>query len=159
MDFSPATLFQNLTDNPINWVLAAVAGYMLYSLTAKSSIASLPPPQHPEVIELREFTPKELSHFDGKDDKPIYMGVNGRVYDVTRGRGFYGPGGMYGNFAGRDASRGLAKNSFDEDMMVDIDGPIDKLEDLDQEEWQSLRDWAGFFEGKYDFIGTLVENQ
>lgn len=57
-------------------------------------------------------------------------------------------GAMYGNFAGRDASRGLAKNSFDEDMLTDPNAEIDKLEDLDQEEWQSLRDWAGFFEGK-----------
>ncbi|KAJ3041679.1 hypothetical protein HK097_002205 [Rhizophlyctis rosea] len=148
MDFTPATLIRNLTENPVNWVLGGVALYMLYSLSSKSSMSSLPPPVHPEVIELREFTPKELAHYDGKEDKPIFIGVNGRVYDVSRGRGFYGPGSMYGNFAGRDASRGLAKNSFDEDMLTDPSGEIDKLQDLDQEEWQSLRDWAGFFEGK-----------
>ena len=32
---------------------------------------------------------------------------------MTAGRSFYGPDGMYGNFAGRDASRGMAKQSFD----------------------------------------------
>ena len=62
------------------------------------------------------------------------------VFDVSMGRNFYGPGvsalksrrgclshafkdcsmlisltdGMYGNFAGRDASRGMAKQSFDD---------------------------------------------
>lgn len=51
-------------------------------------------------------------------------------------------GSPYANFAGHDASRGLAKNSFDEDMMVDPHGPIDKLEDLEADDWQSLREWV-----------------
>lgn len=51
-------------------------------------------------------------------------------------------GSPYANFAGHDASRGLAKNSFDEDMMVDPHGPIDKLEDLEADDWESLREWV-----------------
>ncbi|EIE83788.1 hypothetical protein RO3G_08493 [Rhizopus delemar RA 99-880] len=62
------------------------------------------------------------------------MAVNGSVYDVTQGQSFYGPG--------HDASRGLAKNSFDKEMMVDPYGPIDKLEDLAADEWESLREWV-----------------
>ncbi len=62
---------------------------------------------------------------------------------------------MYANFAGRDASRGMAKQSFDEgqnhghvhtpyisihannaslDMLTSVDEPLDKLDDLTQEE-------------------------
>ena len=62
---------------------------------------------------------------------------------------------MYGNFAGRDASRGMAKQSFDLgtpkkrflsrndlprldsstiEMLTPIDQPLDKLEDLTPEE-------------------------
>jgi hypothetical protein len=61
---------------------------------------------------------------------------------------------MYGNFAGRDASRGMAKQSFDlgaffslglfiwglitrwiiVDMLTPVDQPLDKLEDLKPEE-------------------------
>ena len=37
------------------------------------------------------------------------MGCAGKVFDVTGGASFYGPGGAYGVFAGTDASRGLAK--------------------------------------------------
>lgn len=78
------------------------------------------------------------------------------MFDVTSGSSFYGPGGPYSNFAGRDASRGLAKNSFDEEMLTPIDKPIDTLEDLSSEERRSLADWKGHFEGKYLLVGKLV---
>ena len=66
---------------------------------------------------------------------PVYLAVRGKVFDVTSGRNFYGPGGPYQNFAGRDASRGLACGSFDEDMLTeDLQGPLDKLEDLGGED-------------------------
>ena len=59
--------------------------------------------------------------------------------------------GMYGNFAGRDASRGMAKQSFDLgmtyifsswrfsydlplDMLTPVDQPLDKLDDLKSDE-------------------------
>jgi membrane-associated progesterone receptor component len=47
----------------------------------------------------RNFTAKQLSYFDGDTDektgesKPIYMSVNGTVFDVSEGRNFYGPDG------------------------------------------------------------------
>ncbi|KAF9171379.1 hypothetical protein BGX21_000868, partial [Mortierella sp. AD011] len=67
--------------------------------------------------------------------------------------------GPYGNFAGRDASRGLAKNSFDKTMLVPIDGPIDRLEDLNDDEKEALSDWAVHFEAKYQLVGKLIENK
>lgn len=83
--------------------------------------------------------------------------MNGRVFDVTRGRNFYGPGGPYANFAGRDASRGLAKGSFDEDMLTkDLDGPLDTLADLNQEELETMAGWEERFLEKYLVVGKLV---
>lgn len=88
---------------------------------------------------------------------PVYLSVRGRVFDVTSGRNFYGPGGPYENFAGRDASRGLAFGSFDEDMLTkDLQGPLDKLEDLGPEEQEALRGWEERFEEKYLVVGNLV---
>jgi membrane-associated progesterone receptor component len=83
--------------------------------------------------------------------------VRGRVFDVTSGRNFYGPGGPYENFAGRDASRGLACHSFDEEMLTkDLDGPLDTLEGLGAEEMESLKGWEERFESKYLVVGRLV---
>lgn len=111
------------------------------------------------MIVFKNYTPKELEPFNGTNDTRVLMGVNGNVYDVTRGRNFYGPGGPYANFAGHDASRGLAKNSFDLDMITDPSQPIDKLEDLTPEEWDSLREWEQHFATKYLLVGKLVENE
>lgn len=85
------------------------------------------------------------------------MAVRGKVFDVSPGRNFYGPGGPYENFAGRDASRGLACGSFDEDMLTkDLNGPLDTLQGLGPEELQALQDWEDKFSEKYLVVGTLV---
>jgi Cytochrome b5-like Heme/Steroid binding domain len=49
----------------------------------------------------RNFTLEQLSHFNGTkdeksgEDKPVYLSLNGIVFDVSKGRDFYGPGGPY----------------------------------------------------------------
>lgn len=63
---------------------------------------------------------------------------------------------MYENFSGRDASRGMAKHSFDEDMIQDLDKPIDLLQDLNEEERVALKEWEDFFSSKYTIVGSLV---
>lgn len=88
---------------------------------------------------------------------PVYLAVRGRVFDVTPGRNFYGPGGPYANFAGRDASRGLACGSFDEDMLTkDLEGPLDPLNNLDAEQLDALKGWEERFNDKYLIVGKLV---
>ncbi|KAJ2694126.1 Dihydrodipicolinate synthase, partial [Coemansia spiralis] len=95
--------------------------------------------------------------YDGRDEAtPVYIGVKGTVYDVSSGRAYYGPGGPYSTFAGRDASRGLAKASFEKDVLTDLDDPIDDLSDLDTPEQASLDEWAEFFADKYPAVGKLV---
>jgi membrane-associated progesterone receptor component len=102
-----------------------------------------------------EFTPVTLQKYNGTDDPKIYMGVRGKVYDVSAGASFYGPGGPYANFAGRDASRGLAKNSFDLDCLTDVNLPLDTLSNLTPSEVEALDGWEEHFENKYKVVGTL----
>ncbi|CAH7669234.1 cytochrome b5-like heme/steroid binding domain-containing protein [Phakopsora pachyrhizi] len=111
-----------------------------------------------DTIVWRSYTPIELSEFNGEQGNRILFAIRRAVYDVTSGKNFYGPGGPYGNFAGRDASRGMAKQSFEEDVLTSVDGPIDELKDLSEAEISNLDEWEQFFRSKYIVCGELIEN-
>lgn len=104
----------------------------------------------PEAEE-RDYSLAELASYDGSDaERPILIVVRGEVYDMTRGRDFYGPGGPYEMFAGKDCTRALAKMSFDlEDFTGDTEG-------LEQDELDKLEDWIEMFSAKYRKIGKLL---
>ena len=141
--------------SPINLILLALLVLLIYYRLRPSPPVKLPPSAAPIVF--RTFTPPELKPFNGEDDKPVYLAVRGKVFDVTPGKNFYGPGGPYENFAGRDASRGLACGSFDEDMLTkDLNGPLDDLCGLGSDELDALRDWEERFTEKYTIVGRLV---
>ncbi|TVU32093.1 hypothetical protein EJB05_23811 [Eragrostis curvula] len=105
----------------------------------------LPPP-----VQLGEVTEEELKQYDGSDPKkPLLMAIKGQIYDVTQSRLFYGPGGPYALFAGKDASRALAKMSFEpQDLTGDISG-------LGPFELDALQDWEYKFMSKYVKVGTI----
>lgn len=50
------------------------------------------------------------------------MGFSGDVFDVTKGKGWYTPGGSYHFFAGRDAARAYATGCFKEHLTHDLRG-------------------------------------
>lgn len=51
------------------------------------------------------FTQEELKKYDGTDPNlPIYLALDGNVYDVTKGKEFYEVGGSYHSLAGKDSS-------------------------------------------------------
>ncbi|XP_042480501.1 membrane steroid-binding protein 2-like, partial [Macadamia integrifolia] len=99
----------------------------------------VPPMEMPvvaEPVQLGEITEEELRAYDGSDPKkPLLMAIKGNIYDVSFSRMFYGPGGPYALFAGRDASRALALMSFDPQ---DLTG---NLEGLEPDELEVLEDW------------------
>ncbi|KAG6005527.1 hypothetical protein E4U21_007853 [Claviceps maximensis] len=143
---------------PLNFILLSVFLYTLYS-TVSGSNTTLPTnfPRAPPPKVFRTYTPRTLLPFNGEEGRPIFFAVRGRVFDVSSGRGFYGPGGPYANFAGRDASRGLACHSFDTEMLTeDLDGPLDGLDGLGAAEMEALEGWEETFMGKYDVVGKLV---
>ncbi|EPS63082.1 hypothetical protein M569_11706 [Genlisea aurea] len=98
-----------------------------------------------------ELTARQLVAYDGSDpSKPIYVAIKGKIYDVTAGRNFYGVGGDYHLFAGKDASRALAKMSKDEsDVVPDLDG-------LTEKEIGVLEDWERKFQAKYPVVGNVA---
>ncbi|KAI5247968.1 cytochrome b5 [Aureobasidium subglaciale] len=69
------------------------------------------------------LTDAELTAYSGRDaSKPVYIALNGTIYDVSAGRHVYGPGGSYNFFAGRDATRAFITGCFQEDLTPDIRG-------------------------------------
>lgn len=63
-----------------------------------------------------KLTEEELKAYDGTDpDKPIYLGINGTIFDVSASPAFYGPGGHYHHFVGKDATRAWITECWDEE--------------------------------------------
>lgn len=106
---------------------------------------------YPDPVEVGEVTLEQLRAYDGKDPaKQILIAIRGQVYDVSRGRLFYGPQGPYSLFAGRDATRALALMSFDpNDLTGDLDG-------LSPDELEVLQDWEEKFKERYPRVGHLA---
>ncbi|KAF2845932.1 cytochrome b5 [Plenodomus tracheiphilus IPT5] len=81
------------------------------------------------------LTDTQLATFNGADPtKPIYLALNGTIYDVSSSPSTYGPGGSYHVFAGKDAARAFITGCFAEDAVPDLRGvewtymPIDPEE-------------------------------
>ena len=125
-----------------------------------------------------DITLETLSKFDGRDFmKPLYFAVRGKVYDVTKGKDFYGPGTSaytpsqvcnfvfmqlvrnhfqrlvgagYHVFAGKEVSRALAK------MSLVAEDCNDKLDDLSKHQLEVLQDWEAKFKEKYEIVGQVM---
>jgi membrane-associated progesterone receptor component len=114
----------------------------------------------------RNFTKAQLRHFDGGSTsgdgnskfatppRPVYLSVKSIVFDVSQGRDFYGPGGPYETFAGRECGAALAKMAFDEQY---LDDPS-LCDHLNFGEKSTLDDWLQKFEHYrcYPIVGRLV---
>uniref|UniRef100_UPI00358E8B6A membrane-associated progesterone receptor component 2 n=1 Tax=Myxine glutinosa TaxID=7769 RepID=UPI00358E8B6A len=104
-------------------------------------------------MKRRDFTLEQLAEFDGRKNPRILLAVNKNVFDVSRGRRFYGSDGPYGIFAGKDASRGLATFCLDREALRDT---YDDLADLTPVQMESVREWDMQFKEKYDYVGKLL---
>jgi predicted heme/steroid binding protein len=55
----------------------------------------------------RKFTLDELSKFDGKESRPAYVAINGKVYDVTEANLWSDGNHMGEHDAGKDLTTGM----------------------------------------------------
>ncbi|XP_065833652.1 uncharacterized protein [Oscarella lobularis] len=100
-------------------------------------------------IPQRTFSAEELAQYDGSDpEKPIYMAVKGVVFDVTKGREFYGKEGTYNVMAGKDPSHAIAKWSLEVD---DIHDNIDSLSSEQKAELDKI--FRDVYQAKYPVVG------
>lgn len=105
-------------------------------------------------IETREtpWLEEELKAYNGENDPsgPILLAVKGDVFNVWKGRNFYGPDGEYHIMAGRDATRFLAKNRLEEETDDERKVPLNIAERA------SLEGWYWTIKNKYQFVGNLA---
>lgn len=148
------SLFLEIIRSPLNIALLGVITLLVYKIVKSRQNIPEPIPPEPELPKLRkDFTVEELKKYDGKGpDGRILVAVNGKVFDVTKGKRFYGQGGPYSAFGGRDASRGLATFS-----VVSAKDEYDDLSDLNTMEMDSVREWEMQFKDKYDYVGRLLK--
>ncbi|KAH8356214.1 hypothetical protein KR200_008291 [Drosophila serrata] len=152
-----ANILREILYSPMNLALLAIICFLVYKIVRdRTEVPSVgaPKPSEPELPKIRrDFTVKELRQYDGNQpDGRVLVAVNGNIYDVSKGKRFYGPGGPYATFAGKDASRNLATfsvNSNDKDE-------YDDLSDLTAVEMDSVREWEMQFKEKYELVGKLL---
>jgi len=148
-------IIEEIIYSPINLLLVSLIVFLIYKIIQSRSDTGAPSaPPEPELPKLRkDFTVQELKQFDGtQPDGRVLVAVNGHVYDVTKGKKFYGPGGPYAAFGGRDASRGLATFNVTSSDTEEYDD----LSDLDTMEMESVREWEMQFKEKYEYVGRLL---
>ncbi|XP_019249237.1 PREDICTED: membrane-associated progesterone-binding protein 4 [Nicotiana attenuata] len=123
-------------------LIVALLSLLLFKIFPLKSLYSTPQ---------RLFTVEELAIYNGSDPSlPIFLGIIGSVFDVSKGKSHYGVEGGYNHFAGRDASRAFVSGNFTGD------GLTDSLHGLSSAEVKSIVDWRDFYFRTYTFVGKLV---
>nr|CAG4648782.1 EOG090X0A5G [Polyphemus pediculus] len=102
-----------------------------------------------EPIEERLFTKEELAKYKGENGSPIYLALMGKVYDVSRGKDFYGPGGGYSFFTGLDGTRAFVSGEFTPT------GLIDDISGLEEGDYLGINEWVNFYAKDYPYVGKV----
>lgn len=85
-----------VTSSPLNICLLLAIIFLLYNILRGRNDDNkdyTPPPPPLPKMKKRDFRIDELRKYDGTDESGrVLIAVNGKVFDCTRGKRFYGPG-------------------------------------------------------------------
>jgi len=149
-------LWGEISSSWLNMILTLAIVYLIYKILFQSEdepVAPADPP--PPPLKKQDMTLEQLKVYDGESEESegrICVAVNGKIFDVTKGKRFYGAGGPYCGFAGRDASRGLATFSVEP-----VSDQYDDLSDLKPNEMEQVKEWELQFSEKYELVGKLLK--
>jgi len=104
-----------------------------------------------DLSSVRVFSDSDIAQYDGQNPNlPIYMAVKGVVFDVTSGKGFYGPGMSYNALAGRDCTQAVAKMSLDP---KDLNNNVKELNDRQLKSLDEI--FNETYMAKYPIVGYM----
>ncbi|XP_050757984.1 membrane-associated progesterone receptor component 1 isoform X2 [Gymnogyps californianus] len=87
-------LLLEIVGSPLNLSLLGLCLFLLYQILRgerpAAPVGEADPPPLPKM-KRRDFTLAQLRPYDGVRDPRILMAINGKVFDVSRARKFYGP--------------------------------------------------------------------
>ncbi|KAF8803744.1 cytochrome b5 [Phlegmacium glaucopus] len=90
------------------------------------------------------FSERQLTQYNGQDGRPLYLAIDGDVYDVSKGAA-YQPGGSYHHFVGTDAARAFGTGCFQTHRTHDTRG-------LTEKELSGLAHWKKFYAEHKDYV-------
>lgn len=82
-----------LLSSPVNVFLVGVICFLVYKIIRgrKEPLGPVPEPPLPK-LKKQDFTLDQLREYDGSGPEGrVLLAVNGKIFDVTRGKNFYGP--------------------------------------------------------------------
>lgn len=116
-------------------------------------------PQPAEVVNTpkpRKMTSGELAEFGGVNpDKPIYLSVAGRIFDVSSASRHYRKGETYNCLTGKDATYAFISGDLSEAGLSNTSKT--DLQNLTKDQQEDLERWVGFFAKSYPEVGELVD--
>lgn len=90
-----SNIISEIINSPLNIALVCVITILVYKIFKSRQRVPVEYRIEPELPKMkkRDFTIEDLKKYDGTgDDGRILVAVNGKVFDVTKGKKFYGPG-------------------------------------------------------------------
>lgn len=103
------------------------------------------------------MTLEELATMNGATETtPLYISIGGYIYDVSKARDMYGPGGTYHPLVGIEGTKAFATGCLEEDCIhITV-----KESPLSSDEEVEMKRWLDFYKNhdKYEYVGRLTEN-
>jgi len=103
------------------------------------------------------LTLEELAEFDGRalpdseERAPLLLAIRGRIYDVSAGGAFYGPGRSYHKLVGKDATRAFSTGCLDPECLIASTAGLRESQIREADRWIELYE----HHDKYKLVGQL----
>jgi hypothetical protein len=96
---------------------------------------------------------KELETKNGEQEPLIWLSILGKVYDVTEGKEYYGPGETYNSLTAADTSVPFVSGTFTPE-----EAKKDPVE-LSDSDLTGIMEWQKFYHetDKYHLVGKLID--